>query len=196
MVEGIAAHDDGWTPFDAQPKVVNGRPLSFLEFLPRDFIVAWNGSIENAEKVAPIAGAIVSRHFWRLGRARADGKVDGPEGHRLLVQFLEAEERRQGRLLGSRPRQEFEFLTDVLQFCDVLSLYLCCGAEQDVEFPQKFGPKLIQLRREAARHPDQAAVCRFDPSPFREGGLDVAVAARRFPPDCRPSTTTLPFLLW
>ena len=73
----------------------------------------------------------------------------------------------------------------MLQFCDVLSLYLCCGAAQDVEFPQRFGAKPIRLRREA-RAADQAAVCRFEPSPFIGGGVDLAVLARRFPSDREP----------
>ncbi len=196
VVQGITHHDDGWAPVDAQITLTNGRPLSFLDFLPRDFLRAWNGSIERAEKLVPIAGAIVSRHFWRLGRSRLESGIDGAEDCGLLVAFLHSEQERQKRLLGGRSREELEFLTDALQFCDVLSLYLCCGATQDVEFRQSFGPTPIRLRREAARTPDQAAVCRFEPSPFSEGGVDVAVAARHFPADRQPGTVTLPFLLW
>ena len=196
VIQGIAAHDDGWAPFDAQMPVTDGRPLSFLDFLPQDFLRAWDGSIERAQKIAPIAGAMVSRHFWRLARNRLAWGIDGAEDRRLLLDFLESEEARQHRLLGGRSREEFEFLTDVLQFCDVLSLYLCCGAVQDVEFSQSFGSKPIRLLREAARSADQAAVCRFEPSPFTGGGVDLAVIARRFPADRRRDTTTLPFLLW
>jgi len=195
-VQGISHHDDGWAPFDAQVTLTSGRPLSFLNFLPRDFVRAWHESIERAEKLAPIAGAIVSGHFWRLGRNRLDWGVDSAEDCGLLVAFLHNEQERQQRLLGGRSQEEFEFLTDVLQFCDVLSLYLCCGATQDVEFQQSFGGEPIRLRREAAHTPDQAAVCRFEPSPFTEGGVDLAVVARRYPSDRQPGTVTLPFLLW
>jgi Protein of unknown function (DUF3891) len=194
VVQGIALHDDGWAPLDAQTPVANGKPLSFLDYQPQDFLRAWNSSIECAEKVAPIAGAMVSGHFWRLGRNRLEGGIGGAEDRRLLLDFLEKEQGRQQRLLGGRSHEEFEFLTDVLQFCDVLSLYLCCGATQDVEFPQRFGHEPIRLRRQAA--PDQATVCRFEPTPFMAGGLDLAVIARRFPADREPSTVTLPFLLW
>ena len=31
--------------------------------------------------------------------------------------------------------KELETLTDVLQFCDLVSLYICCGAQNAVEFP-------------------------------------------------------------
>jgi hypothetical protein len=193
VVQGIALHDEGWAPLDAQTPVANGKPLSFLDYQPQDFLRAWNGSIDCAEKLAPIAGAMVSGHFWRLASNRLEGRTDGREDRRLLLNFLEKEQRRQQRLLGGRSRQELEFLTDVLQFCDVLSLYLCCGAAQNVEFPPRFGQAPIRLRREAA--PDQAAVCRFEPTPFTAGSVDLAVIARRFPTGREPSTVTLPFLL-
>ena len=196
VVRGITHHDDGWAPFDAQVTLTDGRPLSFLDFLPKDFLLAWNDSIERAEKLAPIAGAIVSRHFWRLGRNRLEWAIDGADDRKLLLDFLENEQARQQRLLDGYSREEFEFFTDVLQFCDVLSLYLCCGATQDVEFRQSFGAKPIRLRREAACRPDQAAVCRFEPTPFTSGGVDLAVSARHFPENRKPGTTTLPFLLF
>jgi len=193
-VQGITLHDEGWAPFDAQITLTDGRPLSFLDFLPKDFLRAWNGSIERAEKIAPIAGAMVSGHFSRLARNRLEWGIDGAEDRELLQGFFEGEKVRQQRLVGGYSREEFEFLTDVLQFCDVLSLYLCCGATQDVEFAQRFGAKPIRLRREDAR--DQAAVCRFEPTPFTGGGVDLAVLARRYPSDRQPGTMTLPFLLW
>jgi hypothetical protein len=196
VVRGIAVHDDGWAAFDAQPCIANGKPLSFLDFRPCDFLRAWRGSIQQAAEIAPIAGAIVSGHFSRLARKRLEWEIDGADDHKLLLDFLDDEQARQQRLLGGYSRQEFEFLTDVLQFCDVLSLYLCCGAAHDVVFPQRFGDHPICLRREAARRPDQAAVCRFEPSPFAAGGVDLAVSARRFPAGRPPSTVMLPFLLW
>jgi hypothetical protein len=196
VVQGIAMHDDGWAPFDAQVTLTDGRPFSFLDFLPKDFLRAWSESIAGAEKLAPIAGAMVSGHFSRLGKHRLEWGIDGAEDCALLRDFLEHEQARQQRLLGGFSREEFEFLTDVLQFCDVLSLYLCCGAIQDVEFRQTFGRKPIRLRREVAPRPDQAAVCHFEPSPFTGGGVNLAVAARRYPPDRQPDTGTLPFLLW
>jgi hypothetical protein len=194
VVQGITHHDDGWAPFDAQVTVTNGRPFSFLDFLPKDFLRAWTSSIERAERISPVAGAMVSNHFWRLGRNRLEWGIDNAQDRQLLTDFLASEQERQQRLLAGQPRKELEFLTDVLQFCDVLSLYLCCGASRDVEFSQKFGSKPIRLQREATR--DQAAVCRFEPSPFTAGGVNLAVGARRFPVGRQPATTMLPFLLW
>ena len=194
VVRAIALHDDGWTPLDAQVRVCDGKPLSFIDFDPCDFIAAWRRSIERAEKVAPIAGAMVSRHFWRLGGHRLQLNVDIHGDRELLLDFLASEQSRQERLLAGHSH-EVEFLTDVLQFCDVLSLYLCCGATEDVEFPQKFADQPIRLRRQTSRHGDQAAVCRVEPSPFSSASLDLGVPARRYPPDRKPSTTMLPFLL-
>jgi len=196
VIGGITHHDDGWAQFDAQITLTDGRPLSFLDFLPRDFLCAWGESIERSENIAPLAGAIVSGHFSRLAKNRFESRIDNPEDRRLLLDFLGREQARQQHLLGGHSQEEFEFLTDVLQFCDVLSLYLCCGATQDVEFPQRFGQVTIRLRRETTRSLDQAAVCRFEPSPFAAGGVDLAVAARHYPASRQPVTATLPFLLW
>jgi hypothetical protein len=195
VVQGIALHDDGWRPLDAQVRVADGKPLSFLDFGPLDFLPAWRASIESAETVAAIAGAIVSGHFWRLAKNRLEWGIDGAEDRKLVLDFLAAEDARQQQLLSGYSRETFELLTDVLQFCDVLSLYLCCGATPDVEFPQKFGSAPIRLHREAARCSDQAALCRFEPTPFTDG-VDLAVIARRYPSERQPGTITLPFLLW
>ena len=94
-----------------------------------------------------------------------------------------------------RPRlrgDELEALLLVLQFCDLLSLYLCCGASDAVEFPQQFALGKVRLRRE-----NQAYV--LQPSPFRccdsEPEVGLGVEARRFP-SAAAATTTLGFILW
>jgi hypothetical protein len=55
--------------------------------------------------------------------------------------FLDQESKRQSRLArkDGRSADELEALTDVLQFCDLLSLYFCCGAAENVDFPEFFG---------------------------------------------------------
>jgi hypothetical protein len=42
--------------------------------------------------------------------------------------------------------KQIEQLTDVLQFCDAFSLYLCCGATEPVQFPQIFSDRSFELR--------------------------------------------------
>ncbi len=189
IVRGIAVHDDGWAEFDAQMPCRGAKPVSFIDLPPATFLQAWRGSIKRAAEVTPIAGAIVSRHFWRLGTGRLNSKQDSPQDEHALHEFLADESARQERLTRGYQRQEFEFLTDVLQFCDVLSLYLCCGAEQDVEFPQKFSGRKVMLLRAWS---EAATVCRFDPSPFRHA-IDVAVMARGYP---AAGSVQVPFLLY
>lgn len=195
IVRGIAVHDDGWAALDAQVVAAGNRPTSFLDAPLPQFVSAWTASIDRAEQVAPIAGVIVSRHFCRLGEARAESRADGAPDAQHLRAFLAKEQQRQERLRQGESEERLEFLTDVLQFCDLLSLYLCCGAEQEVEFQQSFGPRPSRLTCLAASS-HKAAVCKLDPSPFPQGA-DIAVMARRYPPSAgEPSVRMLPFLLW
>jgi len=196
VIQGIAVHDDGWAALDAQAPCANGRPLSFLEHPPATFVPAWAASIDRAQRVAPIAGAIVSQHFSRLGQERANARLDSAEDRQRLLDFLAREKARQQRLSSGRSAGEVAFLTDILQFCDLLSLYLCCGAQQNVEFPQKLAGRPLRLRRIPSRKgaAQRAAVCQFEPSPLA-AGVDLAVMARRFPAS-ELGAITLPFLLW
>ncbi len=157
IVQGIGLHDEGWSDFDSGRTTLaatpakhsagdialsaDGKPLSFLEIKAGDFLQAWRGSIEAAEAVAPIAGLMVSGHFHRIGKFGASTGVYSQEDAQQVNEFLRAEERRQQRLtkMQSRSSQEIEYWTDVLQFCDLLSLYLCCGSQENVEFPQRIG---------------------------------------------------------
>ena len=197
VVRAIGLHDAGWAVFDAEtgggawpPLNEAGKPLAFFEIEPPEFLRAWTASIERAEQVAPIGGMIVSRHFCWLGRFRLESRTDPPEITAMLRQFLEHEAWRQQRLHERDPRPECELqrLTATLQFCDLLSLYLCCGTRASVEFPQPLASKPIRL----AWHDGG---CVLQPSPFREG-VSLGVMARRFPPSASsPSTTSLGFLL-
>ena len=157
IVTGISLHDEGWSMFDSGAEKLQatpaqytpegvpvngeGKPLSFSDIKAADFLRAWCASIEAAEAVTPIAGLIVSGHFYRLGKFGAGiGHYSGDDV-RLVQQFIAGEERRRERLsqLESRSPAEIEYWTDVLQFCDLLSLYLCCGSQESVEFPQRIG---------------------------------------------------------
>jgi hypothetical protein len=94
------------------------------------------------------------------------------------------------RCAGGRSRHsavEISVLIDVLQFCDQLSLYFCCGSQDSVEFPQKFNGGTIRLRREAE-------LCRMEPPLFGQG-VSLAVRARRYPAAREPSVMSIPILL-
>jgi len=118
---------------------------------------------------------LVSGHFCRLGQARLASAKDPPGEERAIRDFLTREKSRQtgwlAGLRGLRTPQQIEVLTDVLQFCDLLSLYLCCGSADEVVFPQTFGERNPALRQDGA-----AFV--LTPSPFSRA-VEVAVQAKR-----------------
>lgn len=154
----IALHDAGWSMDDAeqiqrlrsQPKQ---KPSSFLDASSDSFLHAWTGSIETAAKFAPIGGYLVSRHFERLSM-RTDEK-SAPQ----LEVFRKREKGRQQKLKKTLNQDEaaLERLVDALQFCDVLSLYVCCGSSRTVRFDK--------LGITGTRKGDEY---RLEPSPFRD----------------------------
>jgi hypothetical protein len=192
VVRAIGVHDSGWGIFESEatctPELTEtGKPRSFIEIAPPRFTLAWTGSIDRAEEVAPMGGIIVSRHFCWLAEGRLVMHTDTEPDAALIRHFLEQEERRQQRLARLDPRHDqVERFVSVLQFCDLLSLYLCCGADDDVEFPQAFNSRPVRLRREQG-------ACVLNPSPFAQP-VSLAVAARRYPAAAE-AATTLPFLL-
>ena len=192
LLQAIALHDEGWAQFDggSAPKLNGqGKPLSFLEAALPDFVSAWHGSIELAAQVAPVGGIMVSEHFCRLARARLLCFRDTPGDARMIRDFLQGESERQARLSRGlcRSATEISVLVDVLQFCDLLSLYLCCGSQDNVKFPQQFNGRTIHLRREAE-------LCRMEPPLFGQG-TSLAVRARRFPAVRKPGVMSIPILL-
>jgi len=187
LIRAIALHDAGWGILDAQAimqsrSVRQGCPKSFIACGVDTFVSAWEKSIDVAESVSPAGGYIVSRHFERIVKAHAS-KVS--EGDRHAAQrFLQKEAARQAQMAArqERPPEELETLTDVLQFCDLLSLYVCCGAQQNVEFPEYFGTK--------ARLTVEADSYRLDPI-LIEPGTSFAVAALRHPATKEASGTQI-----
>jgi hypothetical protein len=177
VVAGIALHDAGWADFDTP----DAPAVSFLDADPRQIGAAWTGSVEAAARASAVAGYLVSRHFARI--AQSDLGANKPEAAPLLAAFVAREEQRQAALLEQQrfTREELEGFTDVLQFCDLLSLYLCCGAGDNIEFPQRFSGRAVRLHNT----PDALVL---EPSPFaspqmfwvrgrRAGGAEESVFA-------------------
>ncbi len=203
IVRGISLHDEGWKEFDngcerlsATPATYSkdnialkaqGRPLSFLDIKAGDFLRAWQGSIDAAEAVAPIAALIASGHFVRLGKFGMEMGVYSGDDLRSVREFLAAEEQRQERLLRLQNRSEGEvqYWTDVLQFCDLLSLYLCCGSEESVEFPQQIGPGGQTIRLQL-----RSGAFELSPPPFAKEA-EFAVEAHAYPTDLRAASAKL-----
>ena len=191
ILQAISLHDYGWNAVDDlnSPKTDgDGRPLSFLETEPADILRAWLGSIGRAELVAPIGGILVSEHFSRIARDFVHGPKTSPPVAQALTTFLERELDRQEELRArqSCSLEEILLLVDVLQFCDLLSLYVCCGARENVYFPQQFTGLTIGLWRDGE-------CCRMQPSIIQRG-VSLGIEAREFSPAGRPSAVTIPIL--
>ncbi len=182
IVHAIAWHDQGWAVFDypftalVPPRQrIGAKPRSFIAMNPPDFVVAWTRSIEDCERISPRAGAMVSEHFCRLARFRQRRVQDPPRDALRIEEFLDREAHRQESLLPRvrMTRDELGEFTDLLQFCDLLSLYLCCGTSQAAGFPQKFGGRTVQIRYQDGEYV-------MTPSPFH-APVDVGVNRWKFP---------------
>jgi len=179
LVRSIALHDAGWGPADAEA-VTRSRttkpatPRSFLAMEVAEVLEAWTQSIQIAQSVGPAGGFIVSRHFDRIAERRVASGEDSASDRKKIEQFLAQETQRQKRLAAKQElsAEELESLTDVLQLCDLLSLYFCCGAREHVELPECCGVKL--------RATPELEGYRLDP-PLFESGVQFRVAALRFP---------------
>jgi hypothetical protein len=177
VVRGIALHDAGWGMPDAQAimqsrSIGQGAPKSFVACGVGEFVNAWEKSIDVAASASATGGYIVSRHFERI--AKANSSKTSESAHLTMESFLRNEAARQTKLAAKQEHtpEELEALTDVLQFCDLLSLYVCCGARQNVEFPEYFGTK-VRLTVEADSY-------QLDPM-LIEPGTEFVVAALRHP---------------
>lgn len=194
LVRAIALHDAGWGMPDAQAvmssrSVQKSPPRSFLQVGVPGFLTAWTQSIEVALSTSPAGGYMVSRHFWRLAEHRLTASGDTASDRAKLQDFLKIEGERERKLVSKQDRSpdELEALTDVLQFCDLLSLYFCCGAQESVEFPEYFGMK--------ARVTTDENAYRFDP-PLLESGAEFSVAALRHPALKQQSGREINFKIW
>ena len=177
LVRAIALHDAGWGIPDAQAimqsrSVGHDGPKSFIDCGAGEFVSAWEKSIEIAASSGAAGGYIVSRHFARIAEHGA-GKYPDSDRHKV-ARFLEHEASRQKQLAAKQDlgATELEQLVDVLQFCDLLSLYVCSGARDNAEFPQYFGIK-TRLRVEDEGY-------KLEP-PLMESGSEFRVAALRHP---------------
>src|SRR4051812_19762108 len=98
VVQAISLHDEGWRDCDSR-----GPVRSFIAVGPGDFLPAWQGSIQAAEKVSELGAAIVSGHFVRLARTRTQMTEDSPKDKRLIEDFLKAESARGKKLQREQP---------------------------------------------------------------------------------------------
>jgi hypothetical protein len=192
MVRAIALHDAGWGVPDAQAimqsrSVRQGCPRSFIQCSTAEFLEAWEKSIEVAASTGPAGGYMVSRHFARIAEQNA-AHVPQQDQQRVSS-FLKNEATRQKQLSAKQDRsiEELESLTDVLQFCDLLSLYVCSGARENAEFPEYFGVKVrLTVVNDGYR---------LEP-PLIEPGATFKVAALRHPATREESSREIEIRIW
>jgi hypothetical protein len=177
IIRAIALHDAGWGVPDSQAimqsrSVGRGGPKSFIDCKVSEFVEAWEKSIDVAASASPAGGYIVSRHFCRIAESNAAQIAAGDRDR--AIRFLEHEAARQKQLADKQERstEELELLTDVLQFCDLLSLYVCSGALENAGFPEYFGMK-VRLSMDGESY-------RLEPNVI-EPGVAFVVAALRHP---------------
>jgi hypothetical protein len=202
-LRAIALHDAGWSASDSeQIKESRSQPMedshpipaknksagirmghdrtgknkvaiSFLGVAPKEAVGAWTGSVETALKASPLGGLLVSEHF----RSIAQFQVKENRGKsKEMAAFARQEEVRQAKLrsnIGLDP-SAIERLVDGLRFTDLLSLYLCAGLTEPVEFPQVFQQHTFTLAAS-----DQG-IYQLRPFPF-ESDQTFSFAALRHP---------------
>jgi len=153
--KAIGAHDAGWAQFSFErdlkgepPRTNTGRPQHFMQVPLAEAISAWTGSIKAAGEVSPLGEYMVSAHFSRIAHMRMQIELDSAEDAAHLKGFIRGEEEYQAKLQPKigLPNDALNEYVDLLQFCDVLSLYLCCGAKDAAEFPQEFEGQRIVVR--------------------------------------------------
>lgn len=127
-MEAVRRHDSGWDPSDQRQieRLAIESPRPFMAIDCAETLAAWRGSIAHAAEAGPLAEVLVSRHFTLL--AAADP---------ARAEFVRGEnERRAAIERGLRiPPADLDRWTAALGFCDLLSLYLCCGARTPVDLP-------------------------------------------------------------
>jgi hypothetical protein len=121
-----------------------------------------------------VGGYVVSRHFWRLANHWLKTNSSDSADRALIKGFVDQEGKRQSRLAEKEGNgaEQLELLTDVLQFCDLLSLYFCCGAAENVEFPEFCGVRTRVTVSQSGFHLEPALI---------EPGSQFRIAALRHP---------------
>jgi len=204
VVEAIAHHDDGWTEWEAAPKInsQSGAPYSFLEMPINDAIVIWDNSINAARQFGPLAGFIVAGHFYNL-LSESDHAQD-PSAINWLAskrKFRTAWLDEWARANPGASLEEPKRAQQQLMIADLFSLWLCCDCPLGGDGTTILESSAMKLRTEkllsqfkfsligfGRRHPtlDQpleamAWVVAVDPYPFSVEPLSLTLMAEVVP---------------
>ncbi len=131
VIEAIAHHDDGWSEWEAAPKLNPevGGPYSFLEMPLAESLAIWDSSIAAARTFGPLAGFIVAGHFYNL-------LSESDHAHEpAAIGWLAAKRKVRTTWLDEWVRADPAHTLDdarraqhQLQIADLFSLWLCCDA--------------------------------------------------------------------
>ncbi len=140
---GISFHDEGWVEQDALPQrnPATGAPRQFLELSAGEFLPIWKRSIRRGYEHGPAAGWLVSWHFSELAKMRLARPETPATDRAAFASFVEKQEKSREQALAHIMLHGHEQLMacgKLLQFCDLLSLYACLGADAPLAAPQSF----------------------------------------------------------
>ncbi|HEY7391956.1 MAG TPA: DUF3891 family protein [Bryobacteraceae bacterium] len=127
VLDAIREHDFGWEMSDRnQLANMRSEPLRpFPQLSPEETHPSWRESVRRAQESSPLKGVIISRHFCALASQFPPH-----------FPFAEAENPRREQIERELkiPREDLDRWTAAIGFCDIVSLYLCCGAREPAEF--------------------------------------------------------------
>jgi hypothetical protein len=128
VIEAISQHDLGWNESDlAQLRnLANSHPQPFPRLSIEQGQEAWEACVRHARSLPALMYVLISRHFTALA-ADIPGREDFGQTESARRLPVERE--------LSCPPADLERWMNALGFCDLLSLYLCCGSRQTATFP-------------------------------------------------------------
>ncbi len=195
LLQAIARHDDGWTQWETQPGLEPElrRPLSFREVPQSESLVIWEGSIQCAANVGPLAAWVVSGHFAALLET-SEKDHDRGASAKWLAKTADQRVAWLAEWQALNPAQHTTQLAEEalvwLQTFDLMSLWICsvcpAGGEKVSQWPQGyhigFG-KMLDMRIGPDHSADisQRSTVIVDPWRFDVPELAIELAAHVVP---------------
>ncbi len=149
VVDAILHHDDGWTEWEADPKLnpTTGTPYSFLEMPLVESLAIWDRSIAAARQFGPLAGYVVAGHFYSLLND-SEHAGEGP-----AVSWLTAKRKVRtawiDEWLRADPAHTLEYAKraqQMLLVADLFSLWLCCDCPAEENQASILAQSTMKLR--------------------------------------------------
>ncbi|MEX0642742.1 MAG: DUF3891 family protein [Pirellulales bacterium] len=154
VVDAIAHHDDGWSEWEADPKInpENGAPYSFLEMPLADALAIWDRSIAATRQFGPLAAYIVAGHFYSLLNDSDHA------GNGTAVAWLTAKRKVRTAWIDEWLRADPSHALDyakraqqMLGVADLFSLWLCCDCPAEENQESILAQSTMKPRADALR---------------------------------------------